>query len=123
MSGADRHSARIRRELETVRAMLLIFCQNRHGGSRELCPGCAELWDYTRKRVEGCPFADGKPTCANCEVHCFRPEMRERIRDVMRFSGPRMPLRRPMLTIWHFIDGKRPTPARPGSGRAPGRRS
>jgi hypothetical protein len=108
---ADREiTPRIQRELDTVRAMLRIFCSHRHGSGRDLCPDCAELWDYTQDRVGKCPFAEDKPTCVNCTVHCFRPEKRERIREVMRYSGPRMPWRHPVLTIFHFIDGKRPTP-------------
>jgi hypothetical protein len=43
--------------------------------------------------------------------------MRERIREVMRYAGPRMPLRHPILSIFHFIDGKRPAPAK-GEGGA-----
>jgi len=92
--------------------MLTIFCQNRHDSGRSLCQDCAELWDYTQTRVGRCPFADDKPTCAGCTVHCFKPAMRERIKEVMRFSGPKMPLKHPLLAIMHFIDGRKPTPER-----------
>ncbi len=33
--------------------------------------------------------------------------MRERIRDVMRFAGPRMPWRHPYLTLRHMLDGRK----------------
>ena len=33
-------------------------------------------------------FRINKPVCAECTVHCFKPDMRSQIRDVMRFAGP-----------------------------------
>jgi hypothetical protein len=62
------------------------------------------------QRLEKCPFEEGKTTCARCPVHCYKPEMREKIRAVMRYSGPRMLYRHPMLTIFHIIDGRRKAP-------------
>jgi hypothetical protein len=114
-------SARLKRELKTVEAMLRIFCFNRHGGTRDLCRECAELLEFVRLRIDRCPFAEGKPTCANCRVHCFKPAMRERIKDVMRFSGPRMPRHHPILSLMHFIDGRRPTPTLERVNRKPGK--
>lgn len=106
---------RIRRELATVRAMILLHCRHRHGPERparggSLCAACDELWDYARERVERCRFGDGKPTCAACPVHCFKPSMRESIRAVMRYSGPRMLWRHPLLALLHLADGRRPLP-------------
>lgn len=45
-----------------------------------------------------------KHFCANCRVHCYKPEMRERIKTVMHFSGPRMLLYYPLATIRHLIE-------------------
>ncbi|MBN1336248.1 MAG: nitrous oxide-stimulated promoter family protein [Deltaproteobacteria bacterium] len=106
-------SRRIRRELRTVRAMIALYCRAHHETHGEdLCPECRELWDYARQRVEQCPFGPEKPTCLNCAVHCFKPQRREQIRKIMRFSGPRMAWRHPLWTVCHFIDGRRPTPLR-----------
>jgi hypothetical protein len=38
---------------------------------------------------------------------CYTPDMRERIRAVMRFSGPRMLLHHPWLALMHLVDGLR----------------
>jgi predicted amidophosphoribosyltransferase len=103
-------SRRHRRELATARAMIGIFCRGHHPAGASFCQDCQELWDYTRTRVERCAFGQDKPTCLNCTVHCFRREMRERIRAVMRYAGPRMPLRHPLLSLLHLIDGRRPAP-------------
>ncbi|MFA7329502.1 MAG: nitrous oxide-stimulated promoter family protein [Candidatus Delongbacteria bacterium] len=102
---AHSDTRRIHRELKTVHAMLRLHCRHRHG-ARELCAECAPLWDYARARVEACPFCPDKPTCVNCPVHCYKPEMRERIRRVMRYAGPRMLWRHPWLALLHLWDGR-----------------
>lgn len=110
---------RFRREWRTLDAMIALSCRGRShdrkgGGRRTLCPGCSELRSYAEQRLLRCPFGEGKPTCNNCQVHCYRPEMRERVRDVMRFAGPRMLLRHPVLALLHLVvDERRPAPARP----------
>ncbi len=73
----------------------------------ELCIECRELLDYARQRSEKCPFMEEKSFCSNCKVHCYRPEKREAIRKVMRFSGPRMLFYHPLLAVWHLISSKR----------------
>ena len=55
-----------------------------------LCPECAALLDYALRRLDSCRFGNGKPSCRKCPVHCYRADMRERIRTVMRWAGPRM---------------------------------
>ena len=68
-----------------------------------MCPVCQQLSDYAKLRSQKCPFMEEKTFCANCKVHCYKPEMREQIRKVMRFSGPRMLLYHPVLAVWHLI--------------------
>ena len=86
---------RMERERETVEAMIEIYCHQQHGTSDGLCPGCETLGQYARQRLQKCPFQEGKTTCAKCPVHCYRPKMRQSIRDVMRYAGPRMLYRHP----------------------------
>jgi len=73
-----------------------------------LCPDCAALLDYARARLARCPYGAQKPTCADCPTHCYKPAMREQMRAVMRYSGPRMLTRHPLLAAAHLIDGRRP---------------
>ena len=73
----------------------------------QICPVCQELLDYARLRSEKCPFMKEKTFCANCKVHCYKPEVREQIRQVMRFSGPRMLIYHPVLAVWHLICSKK----------------
>jgi hypothetical protein len=97
---------RLVRELKTVRAMIRIYCKAHHRSS-DLCEHCAELLEYAERRLSNCPFQEQKPTCGKCTVHCYKPEMRKKIIEVMRFSGPRMMLHHPILAIAHLSDEKR----------------
>jgi len=101
------------RELATLRAMLRMYCAAHHGRAPESCTECAPLLLYATRRLQRCVFGDAKPTCANCRVHCYTAAMREQVRVVMHYAGPRMLLRHPVLGIAHLIDGRRPAPELP----------
>jgi Nitrous oxide-stimulated promoter len=103
---------RVARERRTIAAMIALYCRHHHGGRRP-CAACAALDAYAGRRLERCVFGPAKPTCANCTVHCYRREEREAIRTVMRWAGPRMLRRHPVLALAHLLDGKRAAPALP----------
>lgn len=99
-------AAKREREKLLVSQMIALYCRKNHGG-RTLCPDCAALDAYARQRSDRCPFMETKTFCSNCRVHCYKPEMREKIREVMRFSGPRMLFHHPILAIRHLIETKK----------------
>lgn len=102
---------RLQREAHTIELMLELYCQKNHNSRLNLCSECSELKNYALSRLERCPFGEKKPTCANCTVHCYKPAQRQHIRQVMRFSGPRMLLRHPILTVLHlWVDSRRKAP-------------
>jgi hypothetical protein len=120
---------RITQEKRTIDAMLGIYCRDRHATREGLCPDCTALRGYAHRRLEICPFQEDKPVCNRCEVHCYSASMRARVREVMRYAGPRMPLRHPWLSLLHLLDKlrqvprlhrrvERDPPAPPGSGPA-----
>jgi len=98
---------RLVREERTMQALIGLWCRNRHGTRENICPDCGELLIYARKRLEKCPFGGQKPTCSRCPVHCYKPLMRERIREVMRYAGPRLLQHHPLLALYHLLDGLR----------------
>ena len=101
---------RLERERQTIRLMIEIYCRKNHSSGRDglsLCPACQQLADYAMQRIERCPFKANKPTCAKCTVHCYKPAMREHVRQVMRFAGPRMLIYHPVLAIAHLLDDAR----------------
>ena len=92
------------REKRMVSQMILLYCRKNHNTPGGLCPQCRKLDDYARARSEHCPFMETKTFCSNCRVHCYRSEMREEIRKVMRFSAPRMFFYHPAAAIRHVIE-------------------
>ena len=96
-----------RREKAMVSRMIALYCRKQHHSKGGLCPECAELADYARQRSDKCPFMETKTFCSNCKVHCYKPQMREKIRAVMRFSGPRMLFYHPAAAIRHMIETRK----------------
>jgi hypothetical protein len=95
------------REKAMVSQMIALYCKKSHKTQNGLCPVCAELAEYAKQRSDKCPFMETKTFCSNCRVHCYKSEMREKIRAVMRFSGPRMIFHHPIAAIRHVIETKK----------------
>jgi hypothetical protein len=97
---------RIAREKKTIKAMAQIYCKNHHGSKNgELCIDCAEFFEYAKMRLDKCPFGEKKSTCGKCLIHCYRPDMKVKVKEIMRYSGPRMLLYHPVLALHHAVDG------------------
>ena len=109
---------RMTREARTMEVMVAMYCHDQHGTPDGFCDGCKELMEYAHGRLDKCPYQEGKTTCAKCPIHCYRPALREQMRAVMRYSGPRMLLRHPFMTVMHLWDGLRREPVRPRRGAA-----
>ncbi|MDE7336699.1 MAG: nitrous oxide-stimulated promoter family protein [Clostridia bacterium] len=84
--------------------MTRIYCRAKHKTKKGLCDECAELLSYATQRREKCPFGDEKTFCSNCKIHCYKPEMREKIAKVMRFSGPRTVFYHPTVAFGHLFE-------------------
>ena len=93
---------RIEEEKKVVEQMIRLYCR-KHEGHAELCPNCTELLYYAHNRLGRCRYGEGKPTCKKCPTHCYRPDMKDRIRNVMRWAGPRMMLYHPFAAIRHML--------------------
>ena len=88
--------------------MIKIYCASRHGTSKILCADCSQLNEYAMNRLERCTFGEDKPTCQQCPIHCYKPDMKLQMHEVMRYSGPRMIFSSPMLAIVHLVKGMKP---------------
>jgi hypothetical protein len=97
-------NSRLIREMKTMENMVAIFCRHNHKENKELCTSCRELLEYAVMRLYQCSFGTKKPVCLKCTVHCYKQDMREQVRQVMRFSGKRMIFAHPVLTIRHLMD-------------------
>jgi hypothetical protein len=96
--------SRRKREAIIVKNMIHMYCKANHNSTGRLCYDCGQLEVYSEKRLLSCMFGETKPVCKQCPVHCYSPKMREQMRIVMRWAGPRMMIRRPIYAIVHFFD-------------------
>lgn len=93
----------VENEKQTVKIMIQFYCNKKHNTRRKLCDGCKNLLEYIFDRLNKCKFGNNKGPCSKCEVHCYKPEMRKKIIEVMRFSGPRIVFIHPVLAVRHFL--------------------
>lgn len=103
---------RVQREKLTIHRMIALYAKS--------CPDAVSdpehyrsLNAYANKRLDKCVFGEAKPACKQCPVHCYQPAKREEMKQVMRWAGPRMLWRHPLLTVHHLIDDRRPVPELP----------
>lgn len=96
---------RIEREKRTIELMINIYCRKKHKREKgELCEQCKELLEYANKRLTYCKFGDNKSTCSRCPIHCYKKDMKIKVKEVMRFSGPRLIIYSPIEFIKHLFN-------------------
>jgi len=86
----------IERDKQTIRMMIEMYAKHHPGFDGDA------LAEYACKRLDKCRYGEEKPACKNCPVHCYAPDKREEIRQVMRWAGPRMIFYSPGATIRHL---------------------
>lgn len=99
------------KEKKLIPVMIRIYCKGKHKAERKaqcvkgkaVCAGCNELTEYALFRLGKCPFKVNKKFCSFCKIHCYKPEMREKIKEVMKYSGPRMLFTHPIFAISHVV--------------------
>ena len=93
---------RIAYEKSTVRLMVELYCRLKER-NRALCADCQALIAYAHRRLDSCKFGNEKCRCKRCPVHCYKPQMRQKIREVMRFAGPRMLFYHPLAALRYLL--------------------
>lgn len=99
----DMSKNKIAREKVVVERMIHLYCRHKLG-TKVLPQEYVDLIAYAHKRLDGCKFGNEKPACKRCPIHCYKPEMREKIRTVMRWAGPRMMIYDPVAAIRHLLN-------------------
>lgn len=100
-----------KKEKKLIPVMIGKYCKGKHRAERkaqgvrrkETCADCRELTEYALFRLEKCPFKQNKKFCSVCKIHCYKPQMREKIKRVMKYSGPRMLFSHPIYAISHVV--------------------
>ncbi|NOZ46402.1 MAG: nitrous oxide-stimulated promoter family protein [Chlorobi bacterium] len=100
---------KINRENKTIYLMIKMYCNYHHHTNKLLCTDCRAIYNYAEKRTAKCIFGTNKPLCAQCPVHCYKIDMRKKIREIMRFSGPKMIFKYPVQALHHIIRKYSPT--------------
>jgi len=97
-------SKQLLRERRTIKIMIEMYCRSHHQPQEALCTECRALLDYAMQRIDKCPLQADKPTCAKCPIHCYKALMKEQVKKVMKYSGPRMLRHHPVLAGRHLLD-------------------
>jgi len=100
----------MKREKQTIVHMVDIYCKNHHNTKGELCTECKEFQEYALLRLDKCPFQEKKAICGKCVIHCYRSDMKQKVKIVMRYAGPRMLLHHPSSVLYHAWDSRRKPP-------------
>ena len=82
--------------------MIKIYCNEVHQKHLDDCDECNKLFEYAVLKINNCPQKI-KPKCVNCKIHCYHKKNQEKIKIIMRYSGPKMIWKHPILTLKHFI--------------------
>jgi hypothetical protein len=113
--------AKLARDLVVLGRFIRIYCDGNHadqpreavqlkfcdverllGESPALCEDCNRLLAHAFVKRSRCPL-DPKPACKHCPQHCYHPDYRRKIQEVMRFAGWRMISRGRVDLLWHFL--------------------
>ncbi|SMB81888.1 Nitrous oxide-stimulated promoter [Desulfonispora thiosulfatigenes DSM 11270] len=99
--------SRLKNERDTIEKMIKIYCHDKHHPEDELCTDCQALLDYASMRLKYCKFGEEKPVCGSCTIHCYKEDMRAKVKEVMRYAGPKMIYKHPLAAISHLIEKHR----------------
>ncbi|MFW8052875.1 nitrous oxide-stimulated promoter family protein [Vagococcus fluvialis] len=88
-------------EKKTVAAMIDIYYKQYH--DEEHLIERDDVLEYAMTRLNYCRFGEEKPTCKVCPVHCYKKSYQEKMKLIMRYSGPRMLLYHPIMSVEHFL--------------------
>lgn len=98
---------KIEKEKKVSFLMIDLYCKKKHKMKDNICAECQELKEYVLLRLAKCPFGENKTFCSNCKIHCYQKDMRYKIKEVMKFSGPRMICYHPILAIKHLVQTRK----------------
>lgn len=105
-----------KKDIRLIGKFVEVYCAGRHGGAprlplrlpsglgeRQLCSECAAFMAYAIARREKCPLEAEKPSCKHCRIHCYAREQREKVREIMSYSGRRLMMRGRLDYVWHYF--------------------
>ncbi|WP_408900088.1 nitrous oxide-stimulated promoter family protein [Photobacterium piscicola] len=106
---------RLDSEFKTITAMIDIYCAKHHQINTlkfQRCNNCDQFRAYVKQRLDRCPYGENKPSCKQCPIHCYKPQQKIMSQTIMRYSGPKMIVKHPIMAIKHLIHDKKTIPER-----------
>jgi len=111
----------LQRDLKTLALFVGLYCKHHHqnsdrkpmslkthdiesiaGHQIDLCDDCSKLLTHAFVKRSVCPM-DPKPACKHCPKHCYAPQYRAQIREVMKSSGMRLMLTGRIHYLLHLL--------------------
>jgi hypothetical protein len=105
-----------RKDIRLIGKFVEVYCSGRHGaverlpftlpeniGVRMICSKCAEFMEYAVTKRLKCPLEAEKPSCKHCRIHCYGVKQREKVREIMGYSGRRLMMRGRLDYVWHYF--------------------
>lgn len=111
----------VKHDLRTLARFIGVYCKHKHtdvpkqpslmkafdlvsitGRTTSLCSSCHKLLTHAVVKRTHCPL-NPKPMCRHCPQHCYQADYRERIREVMRFSGRKLLLSGRLDYLFHLL--------------------
>lgn len=108
------------KDLRTLARFIQVYCHAKHdvrnigeielqpelqprpGRKSTICRECSDLLEHGIRKRTLCPL-DPKPSCKKCHIHCYGKEYRQKIREIMSFSGRKLLLRGRIDYLWHYL--------------------
>lgn len=101
-------------ELRTIEVMTELYCQDHH--NENTCEHCRQFVAYAEQKLDRCVYGQNKPACKHCPIHCYKPEQKHQAQQIMRYSGPKMLFKHPILAIKHLIKSSKKFPEKIPTG-------
>src|SRR6056297_90918 len=93
---------RLEMEKKVLRKMVHIYCRGNHSKNSP-CSECMEVINYGLNKIDSCIYGINKPFCSKCTIHCYEENMKKKVKDIMRYSGPRIIFYHPIISLKHFL--------------------
>lgn len=111
-------TAKEKKDLKVLALFTSAYCRDHHSAAKKplgdlpdslerlaryhCCDDCLDFLSYAIERRLKCPLKD-KPACKHCTIHCYRAGHREKVREIMRYSGKTLIRRGRIELLWHYF--------------------